>query len=133
MLVPLTVKDLVQKTMIQLNGIPLRLHLHNTRGQGLANVLAAMQEGVTIFDASICGLGGCPFSPGATGNISTADLVNMLHSMGLQTDVDLTRLIECEKSTQILIGHDVPGQVLRAGATPWALEVKNTTIRRKEK
>lgn len=130
---PLSVKDLVQKTMIQLNGIPLRLHLHNTRGQGLANVLAAMQEGVTIFDASICGLGGCPYSPGATGNISTADLVNMLHSMGLQTDVDLTRLIECEKSTQILIGHDVPGQVLRAGATPWALEVKNTKKRRKKK
>jgi hydroxymethylglutaryl-CoA lyase len=97
---PLAVKDLVQKTMIQLNWIPLRLHLHNTRGQGLANVLAAMQEGVTLFDASICGLGGCPFSPGATGNIPTADLVNMLHSMGLQTNVDLARLIECEKDTE---------------------------------
>jgi hydroxymethylglutaryl-CoA lyase len=119
---PLSVKDLVQKTMVQLKGIPLRLHLHNTRGQGLANVLAAMQEGVTLFDASICGLGGCPFSPGATGNIPTADLVNMLHSMRLRTGIDLTRLIACEKNTQHLIGHDVPGQVLKAGATPWALD-----------
>ena len=123
---PFAVRDLVQKTMVQLKEIPLRLHLHNTRGQGLANVFAAMQEGVTLYDASICGLGGCPFSPGATGNIPTADLVNMLHSMGLQTDIDLTRLIECEKNTQIVIGHEVPGQVLRAGATPWALEVKTT-------
>ena len=119
---PRSVADLVQKTMIQLDGIPLRLHLHNTRGEGLANVLAAMQEGAALFDASICGLGGCPFSPGATGNIPTADLVNMLHSMGLQTDIDLTRLIECERNTRILVGHDVPGQVLKAGATPWALD-----------
>jgi hydroxymethylglutaryl-CoA lyase len=121
---PISVKELVQKAMIRLNGIPLRVHLHNTRGQGLANVLAAMQEGATIFDASICGLGGCPYSPGATGNISTADLVNMLHSMGIQTDVDLVKLIECEKRTQILVGRDVPGQVMRAGATPWALKAK---------
>lgn len=120
---PLSVKDLIQKTMVQLKEIPLRLHLHNTRGQGLANVFAAIQGGVTLFDASICGLGGCPFSPGATGNIATADLVNMLHSMGLQTDIDLARLIECEKNTQILIGHEVPGQVLKAGATPWALNI----------
>lgn len=129
---PLSVKNLVQKTMIQLKGIPLRLHLHNTRGQGLANVLAAIQEGVTLFDASICGLGGCPFSPGATGNISTADLVNMLHCMGLQTDIDLTRLIKCEKNTQTLIGHDVPGQVLKAGATPWAFDVMKIESNEKE-
>jgi hydroxymethylglutaryl-CoA lyase len=129
---PLAVKDLAQKTMVQLKGIPLRLHLHNTRGQGLANVFAAIQEGVTLFDASICGLGGCPFSPGATGNISTADLVNMLHCMGLQTDIDLARLIECEKNTQIVIGHEVPSQVLRAGPTPWALDVMKIESNEKE-
>jgi hydroxymethylglutaryl-CoA lyase len=129
---PLSVKNLVQKTMAQVDGIPLRLHLHNTRGQGLANVLAAIQEGVTLFDASICGLGGCPFSPGATGNIPTADLVNMLHSMGLQTSIDLTMLIACEKTTQTLIGHDVPGQVMKAGATPWALDGMKTESNEKE-
>jgi hydroxymethylglutaryl-CoA lyase len=123
---PFSVRDLVQKAMVQLKEIPLHLHLHNTRGQGLANVLAAIQEGVTLFDASVCGLGGCPFSPGATGNIPTADLVNMLHGMRLQTGIDLTRLIECEKNTQALIGHDVPGQVLKAGATPWALDFMKT-------
>jgi hydroxymethylglutaryl-CoA lyase len=131
---PFSIRDLVQKTMIQLEGIPLHLHLHNTRGQGLANVLAAIQEGVTLFDASVCGLGGCPFSPGATGNIPTADLVNMLHSMGFRTNIDLTKLIECEKNTQALIGHDVPGQVLRAGATPWALDfMKNESNAREER
>ena len=123
---PFSVRDLVQKIMIQLKGIPIHLHLHNTRGQGLANVLAGIQEGVTLFDASVCGLGGCPFSPGATGNIPTADLVNMLHSMGLHTGIDLAGLIECEKNTQTLVGHDVPGQVLKAGATPWALDFMKT-------
>jgi hydroxymethylglutaryl-CoA lyase len=119
---PALVTELVQMTMSRLVGIPLRLHLHNTRGQGLANVLAALQEGVTNFDASIGGLGGCPYAPGATGNISTADMVNMFHSMGVHTGVDLPRLIECEKRVQTLIGRDVPGQVMRAGATPWALK-----------
>jgi len=119
---PVLVTELVQLTMSRLVGIPLRLHLHNTRGQGLANVLAALQEGVTIFDASIGGLGGCPFAPGASGNISTADMVNMLHSMGVHTGVDLPRIIECEKRVQTLIGRDIPGQVMRAGATPWALK-----------
>lgn len=123
---PFSVRDLARKTMFQIKGLPLRLHLHNTRGQGLANVMAAIQEGVTLFDTSACGLGGCPFSPGATGNIPTADLVNMLHGMRLQTGIDLARLIECEKNIQNLIGHDVPGQVLKSGATPWVLDFMKT-------
>ena len=118
---PSLVGELVQRTMKKLGSVPLRLHLHNTRGTGLANVFAGMLEGVTIFDASVCGLGGCPYAPGATGNIATADMVNMLHSMGIETGVDLRRLIECEKKVRAILGRDLPGQVMKAGATPWAL------------
>ena len=86
----------------------------------MANVLVALLEGVSIFDASICGLGGCPYAPGATGNIPTADMVHMLESMGIDTSIDLSKLIECAKSVQELLGRALPGQVMKAGAVPWA-------------
>lgn len=91
------------------------LHFHNTRGMGLANVLAAMSAGVERFDASLGGLGGCPYAPGASGNICTEDLVHMLQRMGLQTGVDLDRLLAVASTLSALVGHEVPGAILRAG------------------
>ncbi len=95
--------------------LSLTAHFHDTRGMGLANVLAALQAGVDRFDASLGGLGGCPFAPGASGNVCTEDMVHMLDAMGYATGVDLTALIECSRILPGLVGHDVPGQVARAG------------------
>jgi hydroxymethylglutaryl-CoA lyase len=91
------------------------LHFHNTRGMGLANVLEGIEAGVRSFDGSIAGLGGCPFAPGATGNICTEDMVNMLTDMGYETGVDLDKLIACARRVPAIVGHDVPGQVMKAG------------------
>jgi hydroxymethylglutaryl-CoA lyase len=91
------------------------LHFHNTRGMGLANVLAGIEAGVRSFDGSIAGLGGCPFAPGATGNICTEDMVNMLQDMGYETGVDLDLLIAAARRIPAIVGHDTPGQVAKAG------------------
>jgi hydroxymethylglutaryl-CoA lyase len=91
------------------------LHLHNTRGMGLANALAGIEAGVDRFDSSLGGIGGCPYAPGATGNVCTEDLVNMLQAMGHPVDVDLAKLLGAAQSLPGLLGHDVPGQVLHAG------------------
>jgi hydroxymethylglutaryl-CoA lyase len=91
------------------------LHFHNTRGTGLANVLTALERGVRRFDASVGGLGGCPYAPGATGNVVTEDLVHMLDDMGVQTGVDLDALIACAHQAQDLVGRELPGQVMRSG------------------
>ncbi len=95
--------------------VPIRFHPHSARGAGLANVLAAMQVGVTRFDASIGGIGGCPFAPGAPGNICTEDFVHMLHEMGVDTGIDLLQLVDCARMVETMLGHQVPGQVLRGG------------------
>jgi hydroxymethylglutaryl-CoA lyase len=91
------------------------LHFHNTRGTGLANVLAGLERGVTHFDASVGGLGGCPYAPGASGNIVTEDLVHMLSDMGIETGIDLGALIEAAHLAEALVGRELPGQVMRAG------------------
>lgn len=91
------------------------LHFHNTRGMGLANAIAALNAGVDRFDASLGGLGGCPYAPGASGNICTEDLVHMFQRMGLDTGVDLDALVEAAASLPELLGHDVPGAILKAG------------------
>jgi hydroxymethylglutaryl-CoA lyase len=91
------------------------LHLHNTRGMGLANVVAGLQAGVTTFDASVAGIGGCPFAPQAAGNISTEDTVHMLHEMGFATGIDLDRLIRVARLAQQILGRELPGQVMKAG------------------
>lgn len=96
-------------------GVPLTLHFHNTRGMGLANVLAALSAGITSFDASLGGIGGCPFAPGATGNVCTEDTVHMLEGCGVATGVDLDALLELAREMAPLLGHEVPGQVMRAG------------------
>jgi hydroxymethylglutaryl-CoA lyase len=84
---------------------------------GLANVIAGIGAGIRSFDGSLGGLGGCPFAPGATGNICTEDMVNMLEDMGYDTRVDLAKLIACARLVPEIVGHDVPGQVMKAGVT----------------
>ncbi len=91
----------------------LAVHFHDTRGSGLANALVALQCGVTTFDSSFGGLGGCPFAPGASGNIATEDLIYMFHSMGVETGVDLNKLAECSKYAQRLLGRTLPGKYLQ--------------------
>jgi hydroxymethylglutaryl-CoA lyase len=93
------------------------LHTHDTRGMALANVLAAMLVGVSRFDASIGGLGGCPFAPGASGNLCTEDLVHALHAMGVDTGIDLPRLVAAARRVEEIVGHPLPSQILKAG--PW--------------
>jgi hydroxymethylglutaryl-CoA lyase len=93
----------------------LNLHFHNTRGTGLANVMAAMQLGVADFDASVGGLGGCPYAPGASGNVVTEDLVHMVEDMGVATGVDLDAMIDAAATAERIVGRALPSQVLRAG------------------
>lgn len=93
----------------------LRIHPHSARGAGLANVLAALEVGVDRFDASAGGIGGCPFAPGAPGNICSEDLVHMLHEMGIETGINLPELMECARDLEKLLGHEVPGQTIKAG------------------
>ena len=91
------------------------LHFHNTRNTGLANILVAMQRGVARFDAAIGGLGGCPYSPGATGNVATEDVVHMVEDLGATTGIDLESLIRCGQLAEQLVGRQLPAQVLRSG------------------
>jgi hydroxymethylglutaryl-CoA lyase len=93
----------------------LNLHFHNTRGTGLANVLAALELGVVDFDASVGGLGGCPYAPGATGNIATEELVHMVQDMGISTGIDLESMIGAAADAERIVGRQLPSQVLRAG------------------
>lgn len=95
--------------------LQLTLHFHDTRGMGVANVLAGIAAGVDRFDASLAGLGGCPFAPGASGNVCTEDVVHMLHEMRFETGIDLPALLDVARSVPALVGHDVAGQVAKAG------------------
>lgn len=97
--------------------LQLTLHFHDTRGMGLANVLAAVQGGITRFDGSLGGLGGCPYAPGASGNISSEDAIHMLDAMGHDTGIDIDRLLAVARRMPQIVGHDVPGQVAKAGRT----------------
>jgi isopropylmalate/homocitrate/citramalate synthase len=97
-------------------GVPVGVHLHNTRNTGFANAYAALEAGVTVFDASLGGIGGCPFAPKATGNICTEDLVYLLTGEGVETGIDLDALIGIAEWLEGLLGRQLPGQVYRAGA-----------------
>jgi isopropylmalate/homocitrate/citramalate synthase len=97
-------------------GVPIGVHLHNTRNTGFANALAALEAGAGVFDASIGGIGGCPFAPKATGNISTEDLIYLLTGEGVETGIDLDALIGIAEWLEGLLGRQLPGQVYRAGA-----------------
>jgi hydroxymethylglutaryl-CoA lyase len=103
----------------RLDGVELTAHFHNTRGQGLANVVAALEQGVESFESAFGELGGCPVPPGSTGNIATEDLVSMLHEMGTETGVDLPKLIEASRAVQELLGRPLGAHVLRAGPVDW--------------
>ena len=93
------------------------MHFHNTRGMGLANVLAAVQSGITRFDGSLGGLGGCPYAPGASGNISSEDAIHMLDAMGYDTGMNIPNLLAIARELPAIVGHSVPGQVAKAGRT----------------
>lgn len=112
---PRQVYQLVQRILGRMPASALTLHFHNTRGLGLSNVLAAYEAGARRFDASLGGLGGCPFAPGASGNICTEDLVNLCDEMGIPTGVDLQALLVLSRTLPSLLGHDLPGQVVKAG------------------
>jgi len=115
MATPRRVRDLVSGFRSRHPGMPLNLHFHNTRGTGLANVFAALELGVDDFDASVGGLGGCPYAPGATGNIATEELVHMVEDMGVATGVDLDAMIGAAAEAERIVGRELPSQVLRAG------------------
>jgi hydroxymethylglutaryl-CoA lyase len=103
----------------RLTEVELTAHFHNTRGQGLANVLAALEEGIDSFESSFGELGGCPVPPGSTGNVSTEDVVSMLHEMGIETGVELLKLIEASRAAQEVLGRPLGAHVLRAGPVDW--------------
>ncbi|MBT2689850.1 hydroxymethylglutaryl-CoA lyase [Bacillus sp. ISL-47] len=112
---PRQVYELTKEVVNEWRNFEFGCHFHNTRGMGLANVLAGMEAGITMYDASIGGIGGCPFAPGATGNVSTEDVVHMLEEMGVKTSIDLDTLIQASHRLKEILGHDLPGQVAKAG------------------
>jgi hydroxymethylglutaryl-CoA lyase len=109
MATPRRVRDLLSEVR------PDLLHFHNTRGTGLANIVTALELGIAEFDASAGGLGGCPYAPGASGNVATEEVVHMLHDMGFDTGIDLDKLIEAAELAERLVGRPLPSGVLRAG------------------
>ena len=113
--VPRQVRDLLPRVA---GGAPVGLHLHNTRNTGYANAAAGLEHGVSVLDASVGGLGGCPFAPRATGNIATEDLVYLLEGEGVETGVDLDALIGVSEWLSGVLGRDLPGLVARAGGFP---------------
>jgi hydroxymethylglutaryl-CoA lyase len=115
MATPRRVAEVLDAVRSRHTEVPLLLHFHNTRGTALANLLTAMQLGVTEFDASVGGLGGCPYAPGATGNVATEEVVHMLHDMGIDTGIDLDALIEVARLAEDIVGRELPSGVLRAG------------------
>ena len=115
MATPTRVRTLVGAFREANPGTPLNMHFHNTRGTGLANVLAALELGVADFDASVGGLGGCPYAPGATGNVATEELVHMAEDMGIDTGISLDAMLEAAAEAERAVGHTLPSQLLRAG------------------
>ncbi|MDT5211069.1 MAG: hydroxymethylglutaryl-CoA lyase [Mycobacterium sp.] len=112
---PRRVSDLIALVRPLIGDTPLGAHFHNTRGAGLASAYAAVSSGVTRLDASVGGLGGCPFAPGASGNIATEDLVYLLRNSGIHVDVDLQAAIAAARVAQDVVGHGLPSSLLRAG------------------
>jgi len=116
---PRQAREFFRAARAALPGVELTAHFHNTRGQGLANVLAALEAGVESFESSFGELGGCPVPKGATGNIATEDLVSMLHEMGIETGIDLARLVDAARAAQQLLGRRLGSHVLTAGPVRW--------------
>jgi len=116
---PLQVRSFFEEAFERLDGVDLTAHFHNTRGQGLANVLAALDSGVRSFESSFGELGGCPVPKGATGNIATEDLVSMLHEMGHTTGIDLEKLLAASRAVRDVLGRPLTSHVLTAGPVDW--------------
>jgi hydroxymethylglutaryl-CoA lyase len=116
---PRQVREFFAAARERLAGVELTAHFHNTRGQGLANVLAALEEGIASFEASFGELGGCPVPPGSTGNVSSEDVVSMLHEMGIETGIDLGALLAASRAAQEVLGRPLGAHVLRAGPVDW--------------
>jgi len=116
---PLQVRGFFESARERLPGIELTAHFHNTRGQGLANALAALEAGIDSFESSFGELGGCPVPPGSTGNVSTEDLVSMLHEMGVETGIDLRKLLEASQAAQKALGRPLGAHLLSAGPVDW--------------
>jgi hydroxymethylglutaryl-CoA lyase len=112
---PRQVGDVLDRLMPRFPGVEWTLHTHDTRAMAIPNILAALERGVTNVDASIGGLGGCPFAPGASGNVCTEDLVHCLHAMGVATGIDLDRLVAVSRRVEQLVGRPLPGQIVKAG------------------
>lgn len=116
---PLQVREFFEAAFKRLDGVELTAHFHNTRGQGLANVLAALDSGVRSFESSFGELGGCPVPKGATGNIATEDLVSMLHEMGIHTGIDLGKLLDASRAVRDVLGRPLTSHLLTAGPVDW--------------
>jgi hydroxymethylglutaryl-CoA lyase len=116
---PRQVSEFFAAALGSLGEVELTAHFHNTRGQGLANVLAALDAGVDSFESSFGELGGCPVPAGATGNIATEDLVSMLHEMGYETGIDLPALLACARRVQDVLGRPLGSHTLVAGPVDW--------------
>jgi len=115
---PQSIKRLLGVVRSDFPGVEFALHLHDTRGMGIANAYAGLEMGVTRYDSSVAGLGGCPFAGhrGAAGNVCTEDLVFMCHEMGIETGIDLEALIECARLAEDIVGHPLPGSVMKGGS-----------------
>jgi len=116
---PLQVREFFEAALEDLPGVELTAHFHNTRGQGLANVLAALEAGIDSFESSFGELGGCPVPAGATGNIATEDLVSMMHEMGIETGINLGKLLEASRAVQTVLGRPLGSHLLSAGPVDW--------------
>lgn len=115
MATPKQVYELTSKLQTKYPEVTWWLHFHNTRGLGIANILAAMQAGITRFDSSLGALGGCPFVPGAAGNVSTEDIIHMMDEMDISTGINITEIINLSKELQHIIGHELDSYILKAG------------------
>jgi hydroxymethylglutaryl-CoA lyase len=127
---PRQVSAVLERLVPRFAGIEWTLHTHDTRAMAIPNILAAMEHGVTHFDASIGGLGGCPFAPGASGNVCTEDLVHCLHAMGVATGIDLDRLIAASRRVEQMIGRPLPGQIIKAGPSSRRYPVPDSVAER---
>jgi hydroxymethylglutaryl-CoA lyase len=112
---PKLTREIVSRALGELPNEAVALHMHDTRGTALANILVGLELGVRTFDGSVGGMGGCPYAPGAAGNVATEDLVYMLHGMGIETGIDLERLVDAARAAESIVGRSLPGKVHQAG------------------
>ena len=128
---PLSIKNLVGLVQDRWPDQTINLHLHDTRGLGLANVMAALEMGVDDFDSSVGGLGGCPYAgfKDAPGNVVTEDLVHLCGELGIHTGIDLNRLLEVSMMAQEIVGHPLPGKVMHGGSLPVYRRAQGISLR----